>query len=106
MGFLDSFERSVERAVGGSFAKAFASGVHPVEIVAALKRETDARAKIVSRTRTLAPHHFHVKLSPIDCERLHGLGDAFVGNFLRLFLIMQEPVDINSQMLWWWRLPP
>ena len=79
MGFLDSFERSVERAVGGSFAKAFASGVHPVEIVAALKRETDARAKIVSRTRTLAPHRFHVKLSPIDWERLHGLGDAFVG---------------------------
>jgi hypothetical protein len=44
VGFLDSFERSVERLVGGAFAKAFSAGVHPVEIVAALKREMDSRA--------------------------------------------------------------
>jgi hypothetical protein len=55
MGFLDNFERSVERIVGGSFAKAFASGVHPTEIVASLKREIDASTKVFSRTRALSP---------------------------------------------------
>ena len=44
MGFLDSFERSVERAVGGAFAKTFRSGVHPLEMVAAIKREMDSHA--------------------------------------------------------------
>ena len=76
MGFLDNFERSVERLVGGSFAKAFASGVHPGEIVASLKREIDARARVVSRTRVLAPHRYTVSLSPADQERLTGLGPA------------------------------
>jgi hypothetical protein len=76
MGFLDSFERSVERLVGGTFAKAFSSGVHPGEIVAALKREIDSRAKPVTRTRTVAPHNYRCGLSPEDHARLTRLGDA------------------------------
>jgi hypothetical protein len=78
MGFLENFERSVERVVGGSFAKAFASGVHPGEIVAGLKREIDARAKVMSRTRVLAPHEYVIALAPADHERLTGLGDSLV----------------------------
>ena len=78
MGFLDSFERSVERLVGGSFAKAFSAGVHPVEIVAALKREMDSRAHPVSRTRTVAPHTYTCGLSSEDHARLASLGEAFV----------------------------
>jgi hypothetical protein len=78
MGFLDNFERSVERLVGGSFAKAFASGVRPGEIVAGLKREIDARAKIVSRTRILAPHDYSISLAPADHERLARLGNELV----------------------------
>jgi hypothetical protein len=78
VGFLDSFERHVERLVGGAFAKAFASGVHPIEIVAALKKELDASAKQVTRTRTLAPHSLHVGLSPTDYERLDQLGPALL----------------------------
>ncbi len=76
MGFLDNFERSVERIVGGSFAKAFASGVHPTEIVSSLKREIDASTHVVSRTRALAPHDYTVGLSPADHERLSRLGPA------------------------------
>jgi len=76
MGFLDNFERSVERLVGGSFAKAFASGIHPGEILSGLKREIDARSRIVSRTRILAPHSFHVSLSATDRENLQRLGDG------------------------------
>jgi hypothetical protein len=78
VGFLDSFERSVERLVGGTFAKAFASGVHPVEIVAALKREMDSRAKSVSRTRSIAPHLYTCGLSSADFDRLTQLRDAFL----------------------------
>ena len=78
MGFLDSFERSVERLVGGTFAKAFAAGVHPVEIVAALKREMDSRATTVSRTRSVAPHHYSCALSSEDQGRLAQLGEPFL----------------------------
>jgi hypothetical protein len=78
VGFLDSFERHVERLVGGAFAKTFTSGVHPIEIVAALKKELDASAKQVTRSRVLAPHVFHVGLSPIDHERLSQLGPEFI----------------------------
>lgn len=78
MGFLDSFERSVERLVGGAFAKAFSAGVHPVEIVAALKREMDSRAHPVSRTRTVAPHAYTCGLSREDHARLASLGELFV----------------------------
>ena len=76
MGFLAIFERSVERIVGGSFAKAFASGVHPTEIVASLKREIDASTKVFSRTRALSPHQYDISLSPADYERLTRLGSA------------------------------
>ena len=79
MGFLDSFERSVERIVGGAFAKAFSAGVHPVEIVAALKREMDSRATTASRTRTAAPHLYSCNLSTEDHARLAQLGEPFVG---------------------------
>ena len=83
MGFLDSFERSVERLVGGGFAKAFAAGVHPVEIVAALKREMDSRAQPVSRTRTVAPHAYSCGLSSEDHSRLASLGETFVHEITR-----------------------
>jgi hypothetical protein len=78
VGFLESFERQVERLVGGAFAKTFTSGVHPIEIVAAIKKELDATAKQVTRTRALAPHSFSVGLSPIDHERLSQLGASLI----------------------------
>lgn len=78
MGFLDNFERSLERAVGGAFAKTFKSGVHPLEIVAALKREMDSRATIVSRERILVPREYFVHLSPVDFERFRELGAGLI----------------------------
>jgi hypothetical protein len=74
VGFLDNFERSLERAVGGAFAKTFKSGIHPLEIVAAVKREMDARATIVSRERILVPSEYVASLSHADHERLSELG--------------------------------
>ena len=38
MGLLDNFERGLERAVNGAFAKTFRSSVQPLEITSALRR--------------------------------------------------------------------
>ncbi|MFA7498344.1 MAG: DUF3662 and FHA domain-containing protein, partial [Leucobacter sp.] len=74
MGILDSVERGLERAVNGAFARTFRSGVQPVEIAAALKRELDIGAVIVDRDRVLAPNRFVVRVSPQDSDRLQSLG--------------------------------
>jgi hypothetical protein len=70
MGMLQRFENRLEQAVSGVFAKAFRSAVQPVEIAAALQREIDNSAQILSRDRRLVPNQFHVELSPQDHERL------------------------------------
>ena len=70
MGLLDSFEKGLERAVNGVFAKTFRSGIQPVEIAAALRSELDAKAAVVSRDRILAPNTFEVRMSPADAERM------------------------------------
>jgi hypothetical protein len=82
MGFLDSFERQVERLVGGAFAKTFTSGVHPIEIVAALKKELDASARTLSRDRVVAPHQLRVGLAEVDLSRLGSLGQEFVDEII------------------------
>jgi hypothetical protein len=70
MGMLQRFESRLEQLVSGAFAKAFRSAVQPVEIAAALQREVDNSAQILSRNRRLVPNQFHVELSPSDHERL------------------------------------
>lgn len=82
MGLLDSFERGLERAVNGAFAKTFRSGVQPVEIAAAIRSELDTRAAVVSRDRILTPHALTVWLSPGDAARLIGIGDALLEELL------------------------
>jgi hypothetical protein len=50
--------------------------VQPVEISAALAREVDNSAQILSRDRRIVPNDFHVELAQPDHERLQGLGAA------------------------------
>ena len=76
MGILDSVERGLERAVNGAFARTFRSGVQPVEIASALKRELDIGAVIVDRDRVLAPNRFVARMSPKDAARLQALGET------------------------------
>jgi hypothetical protein len=78
VGFLDHFERSVERAVGQAFAKTFKSGVHPVEMVSAVKREMDSSAQVVSRERILVPSDYFLVVSVPDEHRLSTLGDELL----------------------------
>ncbi|WP_062464998.1 FhaA domain-containing protein [Demequina soli] len=66
MGVLDRFERGVENVMQNAFARTFKSGVKPVELAAAVKRECDARAAVVDRGRTVAPNEYAIALSPAD----------------------------------------
>ena len=74
MGAFDKFERGVENAVAGVFAKAFRSELKPVEIASALKKRMDEEAATLKRGRTLAPNDFIVHLSPADYARVEEWG--------------------------------
>ena len=76
LGLLDSFEQGLERAVNGAFAKTFRSRIEPVEIAAALRRELDTKAAVVSRDRILVPNKFVVRLSRDDYEKMRARPDA------------------------------
>ena len=64
MGGLQRFEQRLENMISGAFARAFRSAVQPVEIAAALQRECDNNAQILSRERRMVPNDFHVELQP------------------------------------------
>lgn len=84
MGILDNLERGLERAVNGAFAKTFRSGLQPVEITAALRREMDTKAAVVSRDRVLVPNIFTVLLSPEDFDRMNQMGATLIEELVRL----------------------
>ena len=70
MSGLQKFEHKLEQMISGAFARAFRSAVQPVEIAAALQRECDNNAQILSRDRRMVPNDFHVELSQTDLDRL------------------------------------
>lgn len=84
MGLLDSFEKGLERAVNGAFAKTFKSGLQPIEITAALRRELDTQAAVVARDRILVPNRFTVRLARGDYERMTGLGPTLIDELIQL----------------------
>lgn len=84
MGLLDNFEKGLERAVNGAFAKTFKSGLQPIEITSALRRELDTKAAVVARDRILVPNKFTVRLSRSDFERMSGLGQTLIDELVQL----------------------
>jgi hypothetical protein len=84
VGILDSFEKGLERVVGGAFAKTFKSGLQPLEVTAALRRELDTNAAVVARDRILVPNRFTVRLASGDFERMTALGPALIDEFTQL----------------------
>src|SRR5690606_11020102 len=84
VGLLDNFERGLERIVGGAFARTFKSGLQPIEIAAALRRELDTTAAVVLRDRILVPNTFTVRLSTNDFERMSELGQTLTDELIRL----------------------
>ena len=63
---LKGFERRLERAVEGGFARVFRSGLKPIEIGRRLTREMDDARTVDVRGRTVVPNHFVVELSTAD----------------------------------------
>jgi hypothetical protein len=75
---LQQFEQRLERLVEGAFAKAFRSGLQPVEIARRLTREMDLQRTVGPRG-VIAPNVFEVALAPNDIERFQSFADALVG---------------------------
>ena len=82
MGILQRFENRLEQAVSGVFAKAFRSAVQPVELAAALQREVDNSAQILSRNRRLVTNTFMIQLSPVDHDRLQPYSTTLTGELV------------------------
>lgn len=84
MSALHRFEQRLEALVTGAFARAFRSAVQPMEIAAALQREVDNSAQILSREKRLAPNNFFIDLSPTDFDRLSAYGETLSGELAQM----------------------
>ena len=70
------FERRLERMVEGAFARAFKSGLRPVELGRRLVREMDDNRSVGVRGGTVVPNAFKVSLSASDLEQFEGVQDS------------------------------
>ncbi len=68
MGILRDFERRVEGAVEGLFARAFRSGVQPVELGKRLVRAVED-SRQVGVSRVYVDNVYTIELSPVDRQR-------------------------------------
>ncbi len=64
--------------VEGVFARAFRSGLRPVELGRRLVRELDDNRSVDVRGRTAVPNHFTMQLSGEDLERFADIHDTLV----------------------------
>ena len=81
MGIFERFEKKVEGAVNGVFARAFKGDVQPVEITARLQRELDTESKLMSRDKRLVPNEFVVGLSQHDHDKLAPYAKTLTAEF-------------------------
>ncbi len=84
MSALRRFESKLEQMISGAFARTFKSEVQPVEITAALNKELDNSAQILSRDRRIVPNSFEVELSDTDYDRLEGLGSGLTKELVEM----------------------
>jgi hypothetical protein len=83
VGFFDRLEHGLERAVNTAFAKTFKSGVQPVELTAALRREVDTKSSVVARDRILVPNIFTISMSRADYDRMTSMGPTLIDELMR-----------------------
>ena len=76
---LQQFERRLERLFEGVFARAFRSGLEPVELGRRLAREMD-RGRMVTGEGKVAPNHFRYRLAPDDHSRFTGVSDRLTAD--------------------------
>ncbi len=69
MGVIDSFERRLQGAVAGTFARLFGGSVQPTEVANAL--QTEAAGHLQHQDgRTIAPNRYTVRLGPTDHDEV------------------------------------
>ena len=73
---IRGFERRLERLVEGAFARAFKSGLRPIELGRRLVREMDDNRSVGVRGGTVVPNRFTVALSASDLEQFEGVQDS------------------------------
>ena len=73
---LKGFEHRLERLVEGTFAKAFRSGVEPIEIGRKIVRAVDGGRTLGVSGREVAPNDVVVYLSPSDLEHFRSYVDV------------------------------
>ena len=73
---IRGFERRLERLVEGAFARAFKSGLRPVELGRRIVREMDDNRSVGVRGRTVVPNAFTVHLSSSDLDQFEGVHDS------------------------------
>jgi hypothetical protein len=73
---IRGFERRLERLVEGAFARAFKSGLRPVELGRRLVREMDDNRSVGVRGGTVVPNAFTVALSASDLAQFEGVQDS------------------------------
>ena len=73
MGVLQEFERRLEGAVEGFFARAFRSGVQPIELAKAVQRYARDHQHVTA-DGVVVPNVYRVTVGPKDHERLEGFG--------------------------------
>jgi hypothetical protein len=73
---IRGFERRLERLVEGAFARAFKSGLRPVELGRRLVREMDDNRSVGVRGGTVVPNSVTVSLSASDLEQFEGVQDS------------------------------
>jgi hypothetical protein len=75
MGVLQDFERRLEGAVEGFFARAFRSGLQPVELAKALQRYAEDNQHVTA-DGVVVPNVFRIQVSQRDHDRLSSFGSA------------------------------
>lgn len=75
MGILRDFEQRLEGAVEGFFARAFRSGLQPVELAKAIQRYA-SNHKHVGVDGVVVPNAYRISLAEEDADRLQGYGEA------------------------------
>jgi hypothetical protein len=73
---LRSIERRLERLVEGVFARAFRSGLTPVELGRRLVREADDHRSVGVNGKVVVPNHFVLQLASDDAATFEGVQDA------------------------------
>lgn len=74
MGALQDFERRLEGAVEGFFARTFRTGLQPVELAKALQRYAED-TQHVTQDGVVVPNVYRVSVNPKDHERFESFGE-------------------------------